>query len=170
MSDDLQKRAEEWADAWHSQHGPGATYRDLEGAYIAGARAERERLEITPWNKIGMHLSQENARLRDEIKKLWESCRLSDENNDKAITEIERLRAELNEQARLNGMGSEREARLMAENERLLRDAWELRQNVGMLTETVGSLRAALEWIANGVHPLNRPDPIGIARKALGHE
>lgn len=40
-------------------------------------------------------LGRENARLRDEIKKLWESCRLSDENNDKAIAEIDRLREAL---------------------------------------------------------------------------
>jgi hypothetical protein len=62
------------------------------------------------------------------------------------------MRAELNEQAKLNGMGSEREAKL----------------------------RAALEWYADEHHwqaihakeqlPLAVVDGGEIARKALGHE
>ncbi len=67
-------------------------------------------------------------------------------------TEIVEMRAELNEQAKLNGMGSEREAKL----------------------------RAALEWYADEHHwqaihakeqlPLAVVDGGEIARKALGHE
>jgi hypothetical protein len=43
---------------------------------------------------------------------------------------IDALKAELNEQARLNGMGSEREAKLMAENERLIGELEELKDSI----------------------------------------
>jgi hypothetical protein len=43
----------------------------------------------------------------------------SDITGHKAAAELRRLHAEVQEQCRLNGMGSEREARLMAENEAL---------------------------------------------------
>lgn len=121
----------------------------LSGAYLDGALVERELC------RPGF-LLQQNYELREQRAALMEdNARLRDEaaeNVNELEGEIDRLKGELdasqaerNEEARLNGMGSEREARLMAQVERL---------------------RAALEAIDQMAHPHDKVR--AIARDALG--
>lgn len=56
-------------------------------------------------------------RLADALETEWSGVLLP--TRQKAAAELRRLHAEVLEQCRLNGMGSEREAKLMAENEAL---------------------------------------------------
>jgi predicted nuclease with TOPRIM domain len=83
-------------------------------------------------------LQEENARLRTELSGM--------------SGQLEAVRAELNEQARLNGIGSEREAKLMGEIDRL--QSWfeyeskrsaGLSQMVSALLVERDQLRAALD-------------------------
>jgi len=53
--------------------------------------------------------------MSEEIKSKSQVRRLAVQNPDTLYLEIDRLRKELEEQCRLNGMGSEREAKLMAQ-------------------------------------------------------
>jgi len=63
-----------------------------------------------------MSKQPEALRLADALEKdTWPTL----EEQHKAAAELRRLVAEVEEQCRLNGMGSEREAKLMAENKAL---------------------------------------------------
>jgi len=74
-----------------------------------------------------------------------------------ALAEIERLRAECEEQARLNGMGAERELALRAEIERLRTGT--LAVNYARCAEQLAEVAAFLDALADRIELFEIKDP-----------
>lgn len=64
-----------------------------------------------------------------------------------AINEIERLRAEVLEQCRLNGMGGSREAKLIAENAQLRAEVKQQRLELGITEDACGMLESEIKQL-----------------------
>jgi len=72
-------------------------------------------------NDIAVHIDDELRRLHEENLILTDSVQAKADRIDRLGEQVVKLHQEVQEQCRLNGMGSEREARLMAINQELLK-------------------------------------------------
>lgn len=96
----------------------------------------------------------EALRLADALEASWdgiEPCEV----DRQAAAELRRLHAEVEEQCRLNGMGSEREAALMAQVERkseAIQRLWKERDELRAVNE---ELLGALRWAVRQM-----PEPV----------
>lgn len=114
---------------------------------VSSLRSEVERLKGT----INHNLSEART-LEARHMALFEECELTKQRRDNAVSgmldareKLSQAEAEAQEQARLNGMGSEREARLMARVKELERERDALKELANERHETGYAIQVRLE-------------------------